>query len=172
MIETAQTVCIGAPIGLVWDYVHDMQRWANLMPGSQSCTVLDLHDSRWTLKVGAGGLVRTVNVLVHVETWDGPERVEFSYQLENDPVEGSGAYVASAKGPAETEVTLHLSVAGSGAMAPMWEAVCRPVLPQLAKSFAARLKAEIEANVTRTSPDDAPTRSVWTAISSKLRLNR
>ena len=26
----------------------------------------------------------------------------------------------------------------------MWEAMCRPLLPQLAKSFAARLKAEIE----------------------------
>jgi carbon monoxide dehydrogenase subunit G len=172
MIETAQTICIGAPIALVWEYVRDMQRWAKLMPGSQSCTVLDLHDSRWTLKVGAGGLVRAVNVLVHVETWSGPERVEFSYKLENDPVTGGGAYVASAKGPSETEVTLHLRVEGSGAMAPMWEAVCRPVLPQLAKAFAARLKAEIEGSIAAPSQDDATTRSVWTTIGSKLRLNR
>jgi hypothetical protein len=29
----------------------------------------------------------------------------------------------------------------------MWEAMSRPLLPQLAKSFAAKLKAEIEAAV-------------------------
>jgi carbon monoxide dehydrogenase subunit G len=175
MIETAQTLSINAAIEQVWNYVQDMQRWAALMPGSQSCTVIDEHDSRWTLKVGAGGLVRTVNVLVHVDGWEGPERVNFSYQLENDPVSGGGAYVACRKGDLETEVTLHLRVEGSGPMAPMWEAVCKPLLPQLAKSFAGKLKTEIE-NACGTAPMedvlDTEKSSVWTAIGRKLHLNQ
>lgn len=175
MIETAQTLTINAAIEQVWNYVQDMQRWAALMPGSQSCTVIDAHDSRWTLKVGAGGLVRTVNVLVHVDGWEGPERVNFSYQLENDPVSGGGAYVASRKGDFETEVTLNLRVEGSGPMAPMWEAVCKPLLPQLAKSFAGRLKTEIEKTCGGDAAEEAVDKdksSVWAAIGRKLHLNQ
>src|SRR3546814_7705613 len=67
-------------------------------------TLFRSHDSQWTLKVGAGGLVRTVNVNVHVDQWDGPERVDFSYRLQGEPVVGSGAYVATRKGPRQTEI--------------------------------------------------------------------
>jgi carbon monoxide dehydrogenase subunit G len=144
MIETEQSASIVAPIDRVWDYVQDIRRWANLFPGCQECAVHDEHDSRWILKVGAGGLVRTVTVLVHVDEWAGPERVSFSFKLQGDPVEGSGAYIAERRGPGETEVRLTVRVAGSGALAPMWEALSTPLLPRLAKSFAEQLKARIE----------------------------
>src|SRR3546814_16231878 len=36
-------------------------------------------------------------------------------------------------------------------MAPMWEAVSRPLLPQLAKMFAGQLKAEIEKTIDSTA---------------------
>ena len=144
MIEAEQTVLVGTPIDGVWDYIRDIRRWASLMPGMRECTLIDANQSRWTLKVGVGGLVRTVNVLVHIDQWDGPQRVNFSYKLEGDPVEGGGSYVASRKGACETEVTLRVQVRGSGPLAPMWEAMGRPLLPKLAKGFAGQLKAEIE----------------------------
>jgi carbon monoxide dehydrogenase subunit G len=144
MIETQQSVVIAAGIERVWDYVRDIRRWANIFPGCRECTVADEHDSRWTLKVGAGGLVKTVHVLVHVDRWDGPGRVDFSYELEHDPVKGSGSYIAETVGDQETDVTLHVRVEGSGSMAPMWEAISKPILPRLARSFAEQLKAEIE----------------------------
>jgi hypothetical protein len=87
--------------------------------------LIDAYDSRWILKVGTGGLVRTVNVLVHVDQWDGPQRVNFSYQLEGDPVSGSGSYSAARRTEHETEVTLSVQVQRGGAMAPMWEAISR-----------------------------------------------
>jgi carbon monoxide dehydrogenase subunit G len=144
MIETEQTIAIDAPIERVWDYVQDIRRWASLFPGCRDCTVIDAHDSRWTLKVGAGGLVRTVNVLVHVDEWNGPRHVSFSFSLEGDPVTGSGTYQAERTTDDETEVTLHVRVTGTGPLAPLWEAISRPLLPQLAKSFAGKLKTEIE----------------------------
>jgi len=144
VIETEQSIVINAAIEDVWGYVSEIHRWANLMPGCKSCTVISRDDSRWLLKIGVGGLVRTVNVLVHVDQWEGPQLVLFSYQCEGDPVVGGGAYSAKAKSARETDVAFKVRVQGSGSMAPMWEAMCKPLLPQLAKSFAKRLKDEIE----------------------------
>ena len=144
MIEAEHPVRIDVGIDQVWDYVRDIRKWAAVFPGCRACDVISEHDSRWTLKVGAGGMVRTVNVQVHVDQWAGPEQVHFSYRLEGEPVVGSGSYLAARKGADQTEVCLKVCVEGSGPMAPMWEAVSRPLLPQLAKSFAGKLKADIE----------------------------
>jgi carbon monoxide dehydrogenase subunit G len=144
VIDTEQSIVIDAAIESVWDYVKDIRRWAELMPGCRSCEIIDAHDSRWVIKVGVGGLVRTVNVRVHIERWDGPGRVDFGYTLEGDPVVGGGSYVARRKSALATEVTMSVRVAGSGPLAPLWEAMSRPLLPQLVKSFAGQLKAAIE----------------------------
>lgn len=160
MIESEHAIVIEAPIAGVWDYVQDIRRWANLFPGCRECNVIDANDSQWVLKVGAGGLVRTVNVRVHVIEWAGPGRVDFSYKLEGEPVEGSGSYTARVVGDRQTEICLTVRVNGSGPMAPMWEAVSRPLLPQLAKSFAGQLKAEIE-KIAGTAPVPAQSNLNW-----------
>ena len=175
MIETEQTVTIRESIENVWSFARDIRGWAELMPGMQECDVIDDDNSRWILKVGVGGLVRTVKVQVRVDQWDGPERVFFTYKLEGDPVQGGGTYYATSIGPHETQVLLQVRVEGSGPMAPMWEAMGRPLLPQLAKAFAGQLRDRIEANTegTRTAPASAPAkptgffawlRSIWNVI--------
>lgn len=169
MIEAEQSIAIDAGIGNVWDYVQDIRRWANLFPGCHGCELINEQDSRWTVKVGAGGLVKTVNVLVHVDKWDGPGRVDFSYKLEKEPVVGGGSYIASSKGANETDILLKLRVEGSGSMAPMWEAMCRPLLPQLAKSFSSKLKAEIEQAAGLASTRAEGKSSLIAAIAAWLR---
>jgi carbon monoxide dehydrogenase subunit G len=154
MIETEQSASIDASIENVWHFVQDIRRWADLFPGCRECAVIDAENSRWVLKVGAGGLVRTVNVLVCIDEWSGPERVLFSYQLEGDPVQGGGCYLAARTAADATEVTLKVRVEGSGPLAPLWEAMSRPLLPQLARSFAGRLKAEIEKRASATDSAD------------------
>lgn len=145
MIETEQSVAIHRPIDEVWQHVRDIEGWASLMPGLQNCEVIDADRSRWTLKVGAGGLVRLAKVLVDVDEWAGPDLVRFRYRLEGDPVEGSGTYRAQALSPGETYIALHVQVVGSGPMAPMWEALGKPLLPQFARAFAGQLKERIES---------------------------
>ena len=177
MIDTEQTVVVEAPIAEVWDYVSDIERWAALMPGMRECEVIDANDSKWTIKVGVGGLVRTVKVNVHVDQWDGPGTVLFSYALDGDPVKGGGTYTARALGPAQTEIALKVRVEGGGPMAPMWEAMGKPLLPTLAKGFAGQLKAEIEkarapvAGAAEASPPAggvmAWLRSLWRALFGK-----
>lgn len=152
MIETEQTITIHVPIDGVWSFARDIRRWASLMPGMQTCDIIDDDHSRWTLKVGVGGLVRTVKVGVQVDQWDGPERVFFTYKLEGDPVSGGGSYTATPKGAQETEVALSVRVEGSGPMAPMWEAMGRPLLPQLAKGFAEQFRNELESTFGTAQP--------------------
>lgn len=165
MIETEQTVLVRAGIDAAWDYARDIRRWAELVPGMQNCDVIDADNSRWVVKVGVGGLVRTVTVDVHVERWAGPEAVDFTYKLKGDPVTGGGSYRA-APGAEGTDLTLALRVEGAGPMAPMWEAMGRPVLPQLAKAFAGQLRDGIEA---AAGIDLAPRPSLWARFLAWLR---
>lgn len=144
MIETEQTIAIDAPIADVWSYANDIKAWAKLMPGLQDCEIVDENDSHWTLKVGVGALVRTVKVFVHVDRWAGPDEVDFTYSLQGDPVNGGGVYRARSIGPDQTEITLGVRVVGEGPMAPMWEAMGKPLLPKFARAFAEQFKAEVE----------------------------
>jgi uncharacterized membrane protein len=159
MIETEQTIAIDAPIDEVWAYARNIEGWAKLMPGLQDCDIVDENNSRWTLKVGAGALVRTVKVLVQVDRWAGPEEVDFSYSLQGDPVKGGGVYRARSLGPNETEITLNVRVEGTGPMAPMWEAMGKPLLPKFARGFAEQFKAEIEQRSSGGATEQAETRS-------------
>lgn len=147
MIETEQSVVIKAPIADVWAYAKEVAGWAEIMPGYQACEIADADNSRWVLKVGVGGLVRTVKVQVHVDLWAGPEKVDFSFRLEGDPVSGGGSYRAVAEGTGATGVTLHVRVVGGGPMAPMWEAMGGPLLPKFALAFAEQLKQRIEVSL-------------------------
>ena len=167
MIETSRSIVIDTGIDQTWDYVRDIRRWSNLFPGCESCDVIDDHDSRWVIKVGAGGLVRTVHAHVHVDRWEGPARVDFSFTLEAEPVVGSGSYSAMASGEHSTEITLGVRVEGSGPLAPMWEAMSTPLLPQLAKTFGTRLKAEVEASAGEPAP--APQQGWLAAVLGCLR---
>lgn len=150
MINTEQTIVIEAPIDDVWVFARDILNWAQLMPGLQDCDVLDEDNSRWTLKVGVGALVRTVRVAVHVDRWAGPSEVDFTFMLASDPVNGGGTYRARSLNQNSTELVLAVRVVGSGPMAPMWEAMGRPLLPKLARGFADEFKAEVER--TRVGP--------------------
>lgn len=157
MIEAEHSFEVGAGLDRVWDYVVDVRNWAELMPGLQDFDVIDADNSRWTLKIGVGGMVRTVRVTVHVDEWDGPQRARFSFKLEGDPVQGGGTYTAEPLGVGRTAIALAIQVAGSGPMAPMWEALGRPVLPTFVKAFAGQLRERIEqfaAPAASTSPAD------------------
>lgn len=145
MIETEQTIIIDAPIDAVWEFAHHIPSWASLMPGLQDFTIEDADRSRWVLKVGAGALVKTVAVQVHVDCWDGPGKATFLFSIENNPVEGGGAYQARALNGNQTEVTFCVRVAGTGPMAPMWEAMGKPLLPKFARAFAEEFKAKVES---------------------------
>ena len=66
---------------------------------------------------------------------------------------------------------MKVRVQGSGPMSPMWEAMSKPLLPQLAKSFAGKLKAEIEKVAADRvfDPPESDKLSVLETVGNKLR---
>lgn len=169
MIDAQHTVTIDTAIDDVWSCVQDISRWADLFPGCQECELIDDNRSRWLIKVGAGGMVKAVTVHVNVDRWGGPKTVDFSYRLESESVTGSGSYNARQLDNGATEVQLQLSVEGSGQMAPMWEAMCRPLLPQMAQSFSNRLKDDIEISCgLAPTPRPSLLARLWQWLKRKL----
>jgi hypothetical protein len=77
VIAAEHSLVINTGIDNVWDYVRDIDKWALLFPGCKTCEVIDAHHSIWNIKVGTGGLLKTVKVLVCVDQWSGPEKVIF-----------------------------------------------------------------------------------------------
>ena len=77
-----------------------------------------------------------LNGHVQVDEWAGPGRVKFSYKLAGDRVAGGGTCTASAIGALETGITLQVCVVDSWPMAPMWEAMGKPLSPQFAAACA------------------------------------
>lgn len=170
MIETTQTVTVAAPIEASWKLARDIECWAEIMPGYKSCEIFDADNSQWILKVGVGGMVRTVTVDVHVERWAGPEEVDFRFVLKGDPVTGRGTYRARSLSPHETQLALHVEISGTGPMAGMWEAMGGPVLPKFARNFAEELKARMEASVTTARPPAGDTAPIVAPVSTRKGL--
>lgn len=177
MIEHEQAVAIGSDINDVWAYVSDMQRWAVSVPGCKDCDVINSDRSIWTIRAGAGALIKTVKVNVLVEEWKAPTGVRFRFDVANEPVTGDGSYSARAT-DSGSHLVLVLRIIGSGPMAPVWETLGKAIVPALAASFVESLRLQIEAEYPRVEKASAgpampcPKRSRWQRLVDWLRGRR
>jgi carbon monoxide dehydrogenase subunit G len=195
MAEVEYTTTAKLPIGVIWDFVQEMDHWAPWVAGYQSHEKQSATESVWILKGDVGVLARTVKFQVTVTEWAGPERVSFALKGLNEPMQGSGAFVmepVGASGPApvarvregfgarllaavarfffrlrhgraerapalagagggsaETRLTFRLRVDPGGPMAPMVNALMRPLLVPASEDLANRILAHLEAQATR-----------------------
>jgi carbon monoxide dehydrogenase subunit G len=182
------------PVETIWDFVREMDNWAEFVAGYQSHEKLSEDDSVWVLKGDVGVLARTVKFQVHVEEWAGPSHVVFSLKGVNEPMEGSGTFLLEAyeaeapegaspgestarkegllsrlfariarffyrlvhgraqrgagadEGPGAgmAKLTFRLRVDPGGPMAPMVNAMMRPMMLPAAEDLANRIMATLE----------------------------
>lgn len=100
MPEVEHSTTARLPVQTIWDFVRDMDNWAAFVAGYQSHEKLSEDDSVWVLKGDVGMVTRTVKFNVHVKEWAGPNRVTFSLEGVNEPMEGSGTFLLQAyEGP-------------------------------------------------------------------------
>ena len=85
---------VAAPFAEVWAFVREMDNWAPLVTGYQRHEKRSDADSFWLLKGELGGLTRIAEFNVHIDEWDESGRVRFSLQGVNEPITGSGNFVA------------------------------------------------------------------------------
>ena len=87
---------VAAPFPEVWGFVRDMDNWAPLITGYQRHEKLSDEESFWFLKGELGGLTRVAEFKVRIVEWDESGRARFDLQGVNEPVTGSGSFVAEA----------------------------------------------------------------------------
>jgi carbon monoxide dehydrogenase subunit G len=92
MAEVEYTATTKLPVETIWDYVQEMDNWAHHMVGYQSHVKQSPVLSLWTLKGDVGVLTRTLTFEVHIEEWNGPERVRFRLRGVNESMTGEGVF--------------------------------------------------------------------------------
>jgi carbon monoxide dehydrogenase subunit G len=177
------------PVPVIWDFVREMDNWATFVSGYQSHAKQSETESLWTLKGDLGVMARTLNLRVEVLEWAGPERVRFTMQGLNEPMQGSGSFELTRyeeaiaapapapkrslwqrgldalarffyhlvhgrveratppeAGPGEgmTRLTFRLEIRPGGPMAPMIDAMIRPLLAPAAEGLAERILKTLE----------------------------
>jgi len=80
------------PVDRIWDFVKEMDNWAEFVTGYQSHEKQNETDSVWVLKGDVGVLARTIKFHVHITEWNGPSRVAFDLKGVNEAMEGGGTF--------------------------------------------------------------------------------
>ncbi len=83
------------PIETIWDFVKEMDNWADLVTGYQSHEKQSDEDSTWVLKGDLGPMSRMLQLQVHITEWSGPERVTFKLKGINELMDGHGTFEMS-----------------------------------------------------------------------------
>ena len=83
------------PIETIWDFVKEMDNWADLVTGYQSHEKQSDEDSTWMLKGDLGPMSRMLKLQVHITEWRGPERVTFELKGINENMDGHGIFELS-----------------------------------------------------------------------------
>jgi hypothetical protein len=84
------------PVDVLWAFVQDMDHWARFVTGYQSHEKKSDTESVWTLKGDLGVLSRTLTFRVLITEWNGPSRVRFALEGQNEPMRGEGAFTIEA----------------------------------------------------------------------------
>lgn len=80
------------PVETIWDFLKEMDNWAEYVTGYQSHEKQSETDSVWTLKGDVGVLARVLKFHVHITEWNGPSKVSFDLKGLNEPMEGGGTF--------------------------------------------------------------------------------
>ena len=80
------------PVGTIWDFVKEMDNWAEYVTGYQSHEKQSETDSLWVLKGDVGVLSRVIKFQVHITEWNGPSKVSFDLKGLNEPMDGGGTF--------------------------------------------------------------------------------
>lgn len=182
-------------MGVIWEFVQEMDNWATFVAGYLSHEKESADDSTWVLKGDVGVLARTVKFKVHVDEWAGPERVTFSLVGVNEPMQGSGTFLLqpyedeaeaaaadaraassardgffarlfaaiarffyrlvhgraeraasadSGPGAGMSKLTFRLEIQPGGPMAPMVNALMKPMMTPAAEGLANQIMATLE----------------------------
>lgn len=145
MPDVEHTTTVSVAIDQVWAFVQDMDNWAPFLTGYQRHEKINRDESTWVVKGELGGLTRSAEFKVYVTEWCEPSRVTFTMQGLQEPVTGSGEFLAvpltgdGEAAPTAPTPSAHPSQRNFAAA--LWERIARWLLRRVTKSADVRSSA-------------------------------
>lgn len=132
MPQGTHTVELPLSIERIWDFVHDMNKWAPLVPGYIEHEILSERQSTWAFKGDLGFMKKKVKLKIDIKEWNEPTLVTFDLSGISDNFKGGGYFRAEAIDENNTRMSGHLDITAGGMMGPMINQILVNFVPQTA----------------------------------------
>lgn len=134
-------VILDVPIKDIWDFVHDMDNWAPLVPGYLHHEKINERQSIWEFAGDVGIFKKKINLLINIKEWQPPTKVSFN--LTSEKYSGEGYFEAIAIHPNKTRLTGYLEVNAIGKMEAVKNSFLKSAIPKSAEEMALAISAKI-----------------------------
>lgn len=132
MPQGTHTVELPLSIERIWDFVHDMNKWAPLVPGYIEHEILNERQSTWAFKGDLGFMKKKVKLKIDIKEWNEPTLVTFDLSGISDNFNGGGYFRAEVIDENNTRMSGHLDITSGGMMGPMINQILVNFVPQTA----------------------------------------
>lgn len=147
MPNGTHTVDVPLNINKIWDFVHDMNNWAPLVPGYITHEIINENESTWQFKGDLGFMKKTVKLKIDIREWNEPVSVIFDLKGTSDNFKGGGHFKATIIDDENTTMEGFLDITAGGAMGPMVNAILKNFVPKTAQELTDNIVAKlIEVN--------------------------
>jgi carbon monoxide dehydrogenase subunit G len=172
--EITYSTTMAAPRTTVWEFVRDINNWAPLTRGYQAHEVLNESESVWTVKGDVGPISRITKFHVTITEWLEGERVAFTVNGLNEPINGSGAItIADGEAPASTAIAGNATIEMGGTLGPVVNHLIVPFVEEGADELVTKIVIAVTGDETvkvrRRNPALLALAGVWTLIRAAVR---
>ena len=135
MPQGTHTVEVPLNIHTIWEFVHDMNKWAPLVPGYIDHEILSERQSTWAFKGDLGFMKKTVKLQIDIKEWNEPSEVIFDLKGLSDNFNGGGYFRAEVIDEKTTRMSGHLDITAGGMMGAMVNQILTKFVPQTAQEL-------------------------------------
>ena len=143
MPQGTHTVELPLNIATIWDFVHDMNNWAPLVPGYIEHEILNDRQSTWVFKGDLGFMKKKVKLQIDIKEWNEPSEVLFDLKGLSDNFNGGGYFKAEVIDEQTTNMSGHLDITAAGMMGPMINQILVKFVPQTAEELTTAIAEKI-----------------------------
>lgn len=150
MPQGTHTVEVPLDIQTIWNFVHDMNNWAPLVPGYIEHEILNDRESTWAFKGDLGFMKKTVKLKIDIKEWNEPSEVIFDLTGISDNFKGGGYFRAEVIDEHTTKMSGHLDITAGGMMGAMINQILTKFVPQTAEELTEAIVAKLlELNLVK-----------------------
>ena len=135
MPQGTHIVEVPLDIYTIWEFVHDMNKWAPLVPGYIDHEILSERQSTWAFKGDLGFMKKTVKLQIDIKEWNEPSEVIFDLKGLSDNFNGGGYFRAEVIDERTTRMSGHLDITAGGMMGAMVNQILTKFVPQTAQEL-------------------------------------